>query len=33
MQGRSANDVIDDLQALFESAYTAYNAKNSVEDA
>ena len=33
MQGRAANDVIDDLQALFESAYTAYNAKNSVEDA
>jgi hypothetical protein len=33
MQGRSANDVIDDLQALFESAYTAYNAKNTVEDA
>jgi hypothetical protein len=33
MQGRAANDVIDDLQALFESAYTAYNAKNSIEDA
>ena len=33
MQGRAANDVIDDLQVLFESAYTAYNAKNSVEDA
>ena len=33
MQGRAASDVIDDLQALFESAYTAYNAKNSVEDA
>ena len=33
MQGRSANDVIDDLQALFESAYTAYNAKNSDGDA
>jgi hypothetical protein len=33
MQGRSAKDVIDDLQTMFESAYTAYNAKNSVEDA
>jgi hypothetical protein len=25
--------VIDDLQAMFESAYTAYNAKNSDGDA
>jgi hypothetical protein len=33
MQGRSANDVIDDLQAMFESAYTAYYAKNSDGDA
>ena len=33
MQGRAANDVIDDLQALFESAYTTHCAKNSIEDA
>jgi hypothetical protein len=33
MQGRAANDVIDELQVLFESAYAAYHTKNSAEEA